>query len=467
MVRLASPRPRRSCASSRPPGARELRRRPRRTRARVLRRRAWRRARPRRSRHCSASAAARASSRSRRRASARRASDAAARVDFVDAVGARAARLRLLRRVHLLRDVTVGAAVEGVRGRAVVPRASPGDENEDNKGLAATKTSCAFGAVAPVAARAAGGASSRDVTCVSPASRPARSRRSASSRARRSAAPPSPRARCRARRGRRGFVAAPIPRSGAAAAMRSLSLGAASALSPPRSSSAGACVRSTSECATAPPARRRASPVAARPGRASDVLLLDRRCRASREDPARVRRPFAPPNRYRGVRRAAGTRRGSLCSPPRPARGRVFGWCRVSFSRVDAVPAVARVRQRRPLGAMGDVLHATGVPCTPRARVLDLGRERGRRARGGRRDRVRGHVRGRDRPRAGAVFETPALAASAEARLVDAADAMRARRPRDTTSQPVAPNRRRSQVGGGRGGGFRRDARVPVAAARV
>ena len=68
--------------------------------------------------------------------------------------------------------VTVGGAVEGVRGRAVVPRASPGDENEDNKGLAATKTSCAFGAVAPVAARAAGGASSRDVTCVSPASRP-------------------------------------------------------------------------------------------------------------------------------------------------------------------------------------------------------------------------------------------------------------------------------------------------------
>ena len=47
--------------------------------------------------------------------------------------------------------VTVGGAVEGVRGRAVVPRASPGDENEDNKGLAAMKTSCAFGAVAPVA----------------------------------------------------------------------------------------------------------------------------------------------------------------------------------------------------------------------------------------------------------------------------------------------------------------------------
>ena len=127
--------------------------------------------------------------------------------------------------------VTVGGAVEGVRGRAVVPRASPGDENEDNKGLAATKTSCAFGAVAPVAARAAGGASSRDVTCVSPATRPGALAPLRVFAGAAVTAPPSPRARAAHGAGDAASFRAD-PEGRATAAMRSLSLGAASAREP-------------------------------------------------------------------------------------------------------------------------------------------------------------------------------------------------------------------------------------------
>jgi hypothetical protein len=88
--------------------------------------------------------------------------------------------------------VTVGGAVEGVRGKFAENKRTSGEDD----GSAATKLSCAFGAVAPVAARAAG-ASSRDVVCVSPAARhgalaPLRVFAGAAV-----TAPPSPRARAR------------------------------------------------------------------------------------------------------------------------------------------------------------------------------------------------------------------------------------------------------------------------------
>ena len=247
MVPSASPRPRRSCASSRPPGHRELRRRPR-GHPRASSPARWRRARPRRSRHCSAPAAAtraRARVGGRARGGRRR---GGARRGGADAVGARARARRGARR-RRLRDCHGGRRGGGVRGRRGPARLSR-RRNEDNKGLAATKTS-AFGAVAPVAARAAG-ASSRDVTCVPPASRPG----ARAARVRRAAvtAPPSPRARA-ARRGRRGFVPRRSrgPRDGGDAfSFARRSLGTRALRARRRLGLASGASR------TAPPARRRA-----------------------------------------------------------------------------------------------------------------------------------------------------------------------------------------------------------------
>jgi hypothetical protein len=316
--------------------------------------------------------------------------------------------------------VTVGGAVEGVRGRAVVPRADlpkPGRETiggdgEDDQALAATKTSCAFGAVAPVAARAAGGASSRDVTCVSPAARPGALAPLRVFAGAAVTAPPSPRARATHGAGDAASFRAD-PEGRATAAMRSLSLGAAR-----REASAlvvGWGLRPLDACAHgAAGAAARAPAVTARPGR-GDALLLDQERRASREDPS----ANAPLAKGSGIVECAAPRGPAgfavlAAASPRAA----FAGVAFQFSRADAVPAVARVAPASALGGMGDVLHATGANLHAAGAlfwtaVLDRG--------GGAADAANAPFAFVSS--AVAVFETPALAAPAEARLVDAADA--------------------------------------------
>ena len=361
--------------------------------------------------------------------------------------------------------VTVGGAVEGVRGRAVVPRASPGDENEDNKGLAATKTSCAFGAVAPVAARAAGGASSRDVTCVSPASRPGALAPLRVFAGAAVTAPPSPRARVAHGAGDAASFRAD-PEGRATAAMRSLSLGAASAREP-SALVVGWGLRPLDACAHgAAGAAARAPAVAARPGR-GDALLLDQERRASREDPPRANpsanAPFSFAKGSIGIVECAAPRgpAGFAVLAAASPRAASAGGVAFQFSRVDAVPAVARVAPASALGGMGDVLHATGVNLHAAGALfwtLDANVGGGRAA-----DAANAFVDTFAETflqtkysvdafvsSAVAVFETPALAASAEARLVDAADSSAVRdvtgAVRDdgsgsTFAVPVAPNR--------------------------
>ena len=311
--------------------------------------------------------------------------------------------------------VTVGGAVEGVRGRASppndAPRVTQTPERSSDAPSSATLASCAFGAVAPVAARPAG-ARSRDVTCVSPAARhgtlaPLRVFAGAAV-----AAPPSPRARGR---GARDAALFHVDHEGrATATMRAAARdgAAASRDAGARRLVVGWGLRPRDACAHG--------------GADAQTQTVTYRGGAMRVDPSGV----LSPSSLRAFERAPPGSGLVECAAPRGPAGfavlaaasprAAFAGVAFQFSRADADPAVARVAPAAALAGLGDVLHAAGANLHA-ARALEW--------RGG-----DGSGSGSGSPRvsaaalesvssAVAVFETPPLAARAEARLVGAADA--------------------------------------------
>ena len=315
--------------------------------------------------------------------------------------------------------VTVGGSVEGVRGRASpggdgAPRvgATGASEGSSEAPIAEKKLSCAFGAVAPVAARAAG-ARSRDVTCVSPAAQANRHGAPVPLRVFAGAAvtaPPSPRA--------------PTLNRGDAASFRVDHEGRATATTRAASPGARALVgwglRAREDCARGAAEHRPGAQTQTAPDRGGAPLVdpagLASRTSRTLADAGPVGKGLVECAAPRGP---AGFAALSAASPRAAFAGVAF-----QFARADAHPAVARVAPAAALAGTGDVLHAAGANLHA-AGALEW--------RGGNPRVPAADARVANAPfalvfvsSAVAVFETPALAApreKVEARLVGAADA--------------------------------------------